>query len=67
MLCMYVFDRRSEHDVKLDTHVTQLHNCAERHQKLRQVLELLEHAHQQRIAISAPEVDMLHMTTHYLA
>ena len=53
------FDRKSEHDVTLDTHVTQLHNCAERHHKLRQVMELLEHAHQQGIAISTPEVDML--------
>jgi len=40
----------------VDAHVAQLHNCAERHQKLRQVLELLEHAHQQGIALSTPEV-----------
>ena len=40
----------------LDTHVTQLHNCAERHHKLQQVMKLLECAHQQGVAVSTPEV-----------
>ena len=54
--CIHVFCRKSEYDVMLDTHVNQLHNCAERHHKLRQVMELLERVHQQGVTISTPEV-----------
>lgn len=48
--------RKTDQDIMVDAHVAQLHNCAERHHKLRQVLELLEHAHQQGIVISTAEV-----------
>lgn len=50
---------RGDHGIALDGHVHQLHNCAERHQKLKQVLNLLEQAHQQGSAPSSTQVEIV--------
>ncbi|XP_065905950.1 inversin-like isoform X2 [Dysidea avara] len=54
---------KSDHNTTLDSHVDQLHNCAERHQKLQQVLSLLEQAHQQGNMLSTKgDVNVMDMT-----